>query len=111
MAEREEALKMLIASSAHLGTKLVDPGMADYVWRRRIDGINVLDVSKTWAKIQLAARIIVTVENPADIIAISARPYAQRAVLKFAQYTGAQSMAGRYTPGETTPTFLVQTHA
>lgn len=30
---------------------------------------------------------------------ISARPYGQRAVLKFGQYTGANYMAGRYTPG------------
>jgi hypothetical protein len=33
------------------------------------------------------------------VIAISARPYGQRAVLKFAQYTGAASIAGRFTPG------------
>merc|ERR1712157_434358 len=37
--------------------------------------------------------------NPEDVIAISARPYGQRAVLKFAQYTGSQSLAGRFTPG------------
>lgn len=90
---------MLIASQAHLGTKLKDAKMQEYVWRRRLDGIHILDVSKTWEKIQLAARIIVTVENPADVIAISARPYAQRAVLKYAHYTGAASIAGRYTPG------------
>ncbi len=30
---------------------------------------------------------------------ISARPYGQRAVLKFSQYTGAQCIAGRFTPG------------
>jgi small subunit ribosomal protein SAe len=62
-------------------------------------GIHILDVNKTLEKIKLAARVIVAVENPADVIAISARPYAQRAVLKFAHYTGAQSIAGRYTPG------------
>ena len=90
---------MLVAAQAHLGTKNVDSQMKDYVWRRRSDGINILDVSKTWEKLQLAARIIVTIENPADVIAISARPYAQRAVLKYAHYTGAQSIAGRYTPG------------
>lgn len=94
-----EALKLLVAAQAHLGTKLVDHQMSQYVWRRRLDGINILDLGKTWEKLQLAARIIVTVENPADVIAISARPYAQRAVLKFATYTGAQAIAGRYTPG------------
>lgn len=33
------------------------------------------------------------------MIAISARPYGQRAVLKFAQHTGAVAIAGRFTPG------------
>jgi len=96
---REEALKMLVAAQAHLGTKNADDKMKDYIWRRRADGINILDVGKAWEKIQLAARVIVTIENPADVIAISARPYAQRAVLKYAHYTGAQAIAGRYTPG------------
>ena len=46
-----------------------------------------------------AARIIVAIENPLDVIAISARPYGQRAVLKFAQHVGAVAIAGRFTPG------------
>ncbi|KAL9151703.1 hypothetical protein ABFS82_11G069200 [Erythranthe guttata] len=47
----------------------------------------------------MAARVIVGIENPQDIIVQSARPYGQRAVLKFAQYTGAHAIAGRHTPG------------
>jgi ribosomal protein uS2 len=47
----------------------------------------------------LAARIIVAIENPADVCVISARPYGQRSILKYAQYTGATPIAGRYTPG------------
>jgi small subunit ribosomal protein SAe len=47
----------------------------------------------------LAARAIVTIENPADVCVISARPYGQRAALKFAHYTGATAIAGRFTPG------------
>lgn len=53
-------------------------------------------------KIVLAARIIAAVENPADICVISARPYGQRAVLKFASHTGASPIAGRFTPGSFT---------
>lgn len=49
-----------------------------------------------------AARIIAAVENPSDVVAISARPYGQRAVLKFAANTGAQAIAGRFTPGNFT---------
>lgn len=47
----------------------------------------------------MAARVIVAIENAQDIIVQSARPYGQRAVLKFAQYTGAHAIAGRHTPG------------
>jgi small subunit ribosomal protein SAe len=53
-------------------------------------------------KIVLAARVIATIDNPADICAISARPYGQRAVLKFAAHTGAVAIAGRFTPGNFT---------
>merc|ERR1712110_524574 len=38
-------------------------------------------------------------ENPADVCVISARPYGQRAVLKFSSATGSSPFAGRYTPG------------
>ena len=69
------------------------------MYRRRNDGIFVFNLGKTWEKLQLAARIIVAIENPQDIIAISARPYGQRAVLKFANYAGAKSTVGRHTPG------------
>jgi small subunit ribosomal protein SAe len=53
-------------------------------------------------KIVLAARVIATIDNPADVCAVSARPYGQRAVLKFAAHTGATAIAGRFTPGNFT---------
>jgi ribosomal protein uS2 len=53
-------------------------------------------------KIVFAARIIAAVDNPSDVCVISARPYGQRAVLKFAAHTGAQAIAGRFTPGSFT---------
>ena len=52
-----------------------------------VSGIYIINLGKTWEKLQLAARVIVAIENPQDIIVQSARPYGQRAVLKFAQYT------------------------
>lgn len=73
--------------------------MERYVYRRRQDGIFVINLEKTYEKLQLAARVIAAIENPADICVLSARPYGQRAVFKFAQYLGAKSMAGRHTPG------------
>ena len=49
-----------------------------------------------------AARIIAAIENPNDVCVISARPFGHRAVLKYAANTGAQAIAGRFTPGSFT---------
>jgi len=73
--------------------------MQRYVWRRRRDGTQIINLGITWEKLVLAARIIVAIENPEDVLAISARPFGQRAVFKFAQNTGSQYIGGRYTPG------------
>lgn len=90
---------MMLSAGVHTGTRNSDSAMTDYIWRRRSDGVHILNIGKTWEKLVLAARVIVAIENPEDVIAISARPYGMRAVLKFANYTGAQAIAGRFTPG------------
>merc|ERR1712173_322851 len=57
----------------------------------------------TWQKIKLAARAIVSVENESDVIVVCARPYGQRAVIKYSHYTGALSTStSRWTPGTLT---------
>jgi len=99
LALREDDLKLLLAAKVHHGTKNLDPNLDRYVWRRRQDGIYIINLGKTWEKLLLAARVIVAIENPADVVLVSARPYGQRAIFKFAQHTGAQYIGGRYTPG------------
>lgn len=96
---REEDIRKMLAAQVHIGTRNADAQMSDYIWKRRNDGIHIINVGQTYEKLMLAAKVIVTIEDPKDVIAISARPYGQRAVLKYAQYTGAQSIAGRFTPG------------
>jgi small subunit ribosomal protein SAe len=98
--------------------------MVPYVFKTRADSVNVIHIGKSWLvkpsarpegsrlsgkltvltreKIVLAARIIAAIDNPSDVCVISARPYGQRAVLKFAAHTGAQAIAGRFTPGSFT---------
>jgi small subunit ribosomal protein SAe len=98
----QQDIEMLLAAQCHLGAKNLQVHMEPYLWKTRADGVNVLNVGKTWEKIVLAARIIAAIDNPADICVISARPYGQRAVLKFAAHTGAVAIAGRFTPGNFT---------
>ncbi|PIA27553.1 hypothetical protein AQUCO_07600014v1 [Aquilegia coerulea] len=99
LTQREADIQMMLSADVHLGTKNCDFQMERYAFKRRSDGIYIINLGKTWEKLQMAARVIVAIENPSDIIVQSARPYGQRAVLKFAQYTGAHPIAGRHTPG------------
>jgi small subunit ribosomal protein SAe len=102
LAATDEEIQLLLAAQCHIGTKNCDKQMIPYVWKRRSDGIHILNIGKTWEKLVLAARIIAAVENPNDVCVISARPYGHRAVLKYAANTGAQAIAGRFTPGSFT---------
>ena len=74
---------MMLSAGVHTGTRNSDSQMLDYIWRRRNDGVHILNIGKTWEKLMLAARVIVAIENPEDVIAISARPYGMRATLKY----------------------------
>eukprot|EP00403_Amphidinium_massartii_P015124 CAMPEP_0178433176 /NCGR_PEP_ID=MMETSP0689_2-20121128/32769_1 /TAXON_ID=160604 /ORGANISM="Amphidinium massartii, Strain CS-259" /LENGTH=272 /DNA_ID=CAMNT_0020055193 /DNA_START=92 /DNA_END=910 /DNA_ORIENTATION=+ len=99
---KEEDVQMMLVCKSHLGTRNCDYRMKRYVFRRTTDGIHILHLGKTWEKLMVAARVLVAIENPADIIVASQRPYGSRAVLKFCQYTGATALAGRWMPGTLT---------
>lgn len=62
-------------------------------------GVSIINLRHTWEKLLLAARAIVAIEHPSEVFVISCRQTGQRAVLKFAQHTGATPIAGRFTPG------------
>jgi len=96
---KQDDVTKFLACNTHLGANNLDFQMESYVYKRRSDGVYLINLKRTWEKLLLAARAIVAVENPGDICVISARPYAQRAILKFASHTGANAIAGRFTPG------------
>jgi small subunit ribosomal protein SAe len=102
VARKEEDIQKMLVCRTHLGTLNVDYRMKRYVFRRTSEGIHLIDVGKTWEKLVVAARLIVAVENPEDIMVVSQRPYGSRAVLKFSQHVGSVPRAGRWTPGTLT---------
>merc|ERR1712165_670320 len=97
-AQEADITKML-AATTHLGSDNSDVQMEQYIFKKKTDGINIINLKKTWEKLLLAARAIAAIENPADVFVVASRPHAQRAVLKFARYIGASPIAGRFTPG------------
>jgi len=99
LAITEDDITKMLAATTHIGSDNSETTMEQYIFKKRKDGINVINLRKTWEKLILAARAIAAVENPQDVFVVASRPYAQRAVLKFARYVGCSSIAGRFTPG------------
>merc|ERR1711907_189254 len=99
---RDEDLALMLASKTYLGTHNCSTKMKPYVYTRNKDGIYYLNVAKTWEKLMIAARVITAVDNPKDVLVISSRQYAQRAILKYATNTGANYFGGKWTPGSLT---------
>ncbi|KAF5269567.1 hypothetical protein FQR65_LT18430 [Abscondita terminalis] len=99
LALKEDDVTKMLAACTHLGTTNVDFQMEQYMYKRRSDGVHIINLRRTWEKLLLAARAIVAIEHPSEVFAISCRSYGQRAVLKFAAHTGATPIAGRFTPG------------
>ncbi|MBZ3889120.1 40S ribosomal protein SA [Sciurus carolinensis] len=99
---KEEDVLKFLAAGTHLGGTNLDFQMEQYVYKRKSDGIYIINLKRTWEKLLLAARAIVAIENPANVSVISSRNTGQRAVLKFTAATGATPIAGCFTPGNFT---------
>ncbi|XP_045576291.1 40S ribosomal protein SA isoform X1 [Salmo salar] len=96
---KEDDVLKFLAAGTHLGGTNMDFQMEHYTYKRKSDGVYIINLRRTWEKLLLAARAIVAIENPADVCVISSRNTGQRAVLKFASATGATTFHGRFTPG------------
>lgn len=41
-------IEMLLAAQCHLGSKNLQVHMEPYLWKTRPDGVNVINIGKTW---------------------------------------------------------------
>lgn len=99
MTPKEQDIQKMLACDVHVGCTNLSFHMQPYVWKRKEDGVHLINIGHTYEKIKLAARIIAAIENPADVLVVSGRTFGQRAVLKFARYTGATAIGTRFNPG------------
>jgi len=95
----EDDITKMLAATTHIGPDNSETTMEQYIFKKKNDGVNIINLKKTWEKMVLAARAIAAIENPLDVYVVASRPFAQRACLKFARYIGATPIAGRFTPG------------
>jgi len=96
---QEADITKMLSATTHIGSENSETTMEQYIFKRRTDGVNIINLKKTWEKMMLAARAIAAIENPEDVYVVSSRAFGQRACLKFARYIGATAIAGRFTPG------------
>jgi small subunit ribosomal protein SAe len=44
----QQDIEMLIQAQSHLGAKNLQTHMDSYLWKTRPDGVNIINISKTW---------------------------------------------------------------
>merc|ERR1712232_733574 len=100
LTRREKDLLRLLHSECHLGNTNYHSSMERFVNHVTPEGVPVFKVEETLNKIKLAARLIAAQPNPEDVIVVSSRDLGQRAVIKFATFTGCSATSNaRWTPG------------
>ena len=90
-----------LGSGVHIGTQQKTADMERFIHRVRTDGLYVLDVSMTDARIRTAASFLSNY-NPEQILVASSRQYGRFPAEKFADAVGARARTGRFIPGTLT---------
>jgi small subunit ribosomal protein S2 len=97
--------RALLSTGIRIGTLVKTKSMAQFVSRTQANGLHVIEVSKTLARIDAASRFIARSELP-RVVVYSAREYAKTPIDKFCEATGAIALTGRFMPGTfTNPLF------
>lgn len=97
-AETMISEKMLLSTGIRVGTMVKTKAMAHFVSRTTPDGLHYIDIGKTLARLEVAARFISRADI-SKVVVYSAREYGKTPVEKFCELTGAIPITGRFMPG------------
>src|SRR4026209_609210 len=98
ISESDNLEKMILSTGIRVGTPVKTKYMTPFIVRANPEGLYILDISKTLAKIDVAAKFIGRA-NISSVAVTSAREYGKTPVEKFCELTGAMSSFGRFMPG------------
>ena len=101
MTDTKETLVPLtdyIACSVHLGTKVITPDMRKFVYKRRADGLAVLNTNLIDDKLREAVKFLVDFDAK-DIFIAGKREAIWPAVEKFSEVTGIRAFMKKYPAG------------
>jgi len=98
-------LEDYIKCAVHLGTKVITPHMRKYVYKRRADGLAVINTALIDEKLREAIDFIIKYE-PEQIYLSCKREAGWEAAKKFGETTGIKVFTKKYPPGITTNLIL-----
>ena len=98
MDEPLVAVEEYLAAGVHIGTQQKSKDMKRFIYRVRGDGLYILDIRETDARIKTAARFL-SQYDPPKILVVTSRQYGQYPARKFAETVGGTAATGRFIPG------------
>ena len=96
--ETDNLEKMILSTGIRVGTPVKTKFMSPFIVKANPEGLYILDISKTLARVDVAAKFIGRA-NIASVAVTSAREYGKTPVEKFCEVTGATPILGRFMPG------------
>jgi small subunit ribosomal protein S2 len=87
-----------LAAGVHIGTQQKSNEMMRFIYRVRQDGLYILDIRETDARIKAAAKFLSTYAPP-KIMIVTSRQYGQYPAKKFAKMIGGVAVVDRFIPG------------
>ena len=92
-----------LAAGIHIGMKQRTKDMMEFIYKVRTDGLSVLNLKKIDDRINIAAKFLAKNQK---ILIVGRKGASHKAVKKFAEVIGAESVIGRFLPGTlTNPNF------
>jgi small subunit ribosomal protein S2 len=98
VVETDNLEKMILSTGIRVGTPVKTKFMSPFIVKANPEGLYILDISKTLARVDVAAKFIGR-SNIAKVAVTSAREYGKTPVEKFCEITGATRILGRFMPG------------
>jgi small subunit ribosomal protein S2 len=93
--------EVYLEAGVHIGTRLKTSDMKKYVFKKRDDGLYIIDLRKTDERLIHAAKLLAKYK-PEDVLMVASRLYSSNPASKFSALTGIPVLKGRFVPGTMT---------
>ena len=93
--------EVFLEAGVHIGTKIRTSDMREFIFKRRDDGLYILDLRKSSEKLMQAAKVI-SKFKPEEVTVVASRVYSSNPATRFAELTGVNLIKGRFVPGTMT---------